>query len=284
VLSSVCSNHCDIETCRLTKYSGFTLYSQAIISQTPCYTALSAALNTNAASAAISSITAQIAATASTGSTPTISVVVITNQVFALSLPHTPHKAQVGVKIGAGVGAGAGGLLVLVLLAWVYSLRKRLRREKLPNALSTAIASASAGTGSTPITSYNSGGMSQHPSLPSTGLTPSTGPSPPELPHSNYAPWAPYIPSGAQQPYQQNYQASQPGQPWQQMPGSAPSSSPGQTDAEPGGWDYSEMPGSQANVYEADANLPRPGISRMPDGRVYAEPVEIGQSDAPRAT
>jgi hypothetical protein len=226
--------------CRLTEHSGFSLYSQAIIGQTPCYTVLPTELNTNAASAAISSITAQIAATASTGSTPTISVVVITNQVFALSLPHTPHKSQLGVKVGAGVGA--------------------------------------AGSGSTPITSFNSGGMSQQPSLLSTGPTQSTGPSPPELPNNNYPPWTQYGLAGAQQPHA--YQQAQYGQPWPQTSGSVPSSLPGNTGTEVSeGFpiNYREMPGSQTNVYETNANLPRPGISKMPDGRVYIEPVEIGQ-------
>ena len=246
-----CVSGCQFRGFGLTECSGFSLYSQGIIGQTPCYTVLPTELNTNAASAAISSLTAEIAATASTGSTPTISVVVITNQVFALSLPHTPHKSQVGVKVGAGIGAGAGGLLVLVLLAWIYSLRKRLRKQKTPKALSEAI---TAGGGTTPITGF-SRGMSQQPSLPSTGPTPSNGVSPHEL-QNNYAPWTPYGLSGAQQT-------------------SLPSSSPqAATEASDDG--YREMSGSQ--IYEANATSPRPGVSRMPDGRVYTEPVELGVS------
>ena len=183
----------------------------------------------------------------------------ITNQVFALSLPHTPHKSQVGVKVGAGVGAGAGGLLILLLLAWIYSLRKRLRKQKTPKALSAAI---TAEGGTTPIAGF-SGGMSQQPSLPSTGPTPSSGPSPPELQNRNYAPWGPM---GGQQSS---------GQQWQPSSGSVPSSSPGQAGTE-GSDEYREMPGSQTNIYETNANLPRPGISRLPDGRLYTEPVELG--------
>jgi hypothetical protein len=245
------------------------LYSQGIIGQTPCYTVLPTELNTNAASAAISSLTAEIAATASTGSTPTISVVVITNQVFALSLPHTAHKSQVGVKVGAGVGAGAGGLLVLLLLAWIYTLRKRLKKQKTPKALSAAI-TAGEGSGATPITGF-SGGMSQQPSLPSTGPTPSSGLSPHELQNSNYAPWTPYGVSGAQQPHQ-----SQSGQQWQPSSSSVPSSSPGQAGTEGSDEGHRELLGSQTNVYETNADLPRPGVSRMPDGRIYTEPVELG--------
>ena len=45
---------------------------------------------------------------------------------------------------------------------------------------------------------------------------------------------------------------------------------------------YREMSGVQTDVYETNANLPRPGISRMPDGRIYTEPVEMGRSDTPR--
>jgi hypothetical protein len=188
-------------------------------------------------------------------------------------------------------------LLLLLLLVWVYSLRKKLRREREPNGLSAAISSSAATrtSGPTPIASenLNSGGMSQQPSLPSTGPTPPAGPSPPELPNRNYSPWAPYVPSGVHQPYQQTYQQSQPGQPWQQTPGPAlrlvqEQTGPPHTAAMPEAYDegflngYRVMPVVQTNVYEANTNLPRPGISRMPDGTVYTDPVEIGQSNTPR--
>jgi hypothetical protein len=186
-------------------------------------------------------------------------------------------------------------LLLLLLLAWVYSLRKKLRREREQSRSSAAIASARVGSGPIPIASesLNSGSMSQQPSLPSTGLTPPAGPSPPEMLNRRYSPWAPYVPSGAQQPHQQTYQQSQPGQPWQQTPGSAPRLALGQPGpphmtVTPEAYDegflngYREMSGVQTDVYETNANLPRPGISRMPDGRVYREPVELGQIDTPQ--
>ncbi len=186
-------------------------------------------------------------------------------------------------------------MLLLLLLTWAYSLRKKLRREKEQNRSSAATASAAAGRGLIPTASesLNSGSMSQQPSLPSTGPTPPAGPSPPEIPDSNYPPWAPFVPSGAQQPHQQTYQHSQPGQSWQQTPGSAPSLALGQPSQPhmrviPEAYDegfinnYREMPAVQTDAYETNANLPRPGISRMPDGRVYTEPVEMGRSDTPR--
>lgn len=270
--------------------SGFSLYSQAVIGQTPCYTVLPTDLNPNAASAAISSISAQIAATASPSSTPTISVQVVTNEVFALSLPHTSHKSlSLSTQIGVGVGAGVGGLLLLLLLGWAFSLWRKLRGERDQNRLS-----AGPGSGLTPIASVslNSGSMSQQPSLPSTGPSPPI-PSPPEMQHRSYPPWVPYGSSGAQQPYQQTYPQPQPGQLWQQTPGSAPYLAQGQPGPQhmtaipetyPEGFHdgYREVSGVQTETYETSANLPRPGVSRMPDGTIYTAPVEMGRSNTPR--
>jgi hypothetical protein len=45
---------------------------------------------------------------------------------------------------------------------------------------------------------------------------------------------------------------------------------------------YREVPSMQADVYETNANPPRPGVSRMPDGRIYTAPVEMGTSNTPR--
>ena len=218
------------------------------------------------------------------------------NQVFALSLPHTSHKSpSVSTQIGVGVGAGVAGLLLLLLLGWAFSLRKKLKGERDQNRLSAAISDAGVGSGFTPIASpnLNSGSMSQPPSLPLTGPTPPAGPSPSEMQNRNYSRLMPYVPSAAQQPYQQTYQQSQPGQPWQQTPGSAPYLALGQPGpphmtAIPEAYGegflngYREMSGVQADVYETDANPPRPGVSRMPDGRLYTAPVEMGRSNTTR--
>ena len=267
--------------------SGFTLYSQAIIGQTPCYTVLPTNLPSDAASAAVSSISAQIAATASAGSTPTVSVHVITDQVFALSLPHTPRNrhTSVATKIGAGVGAGVGGLLLLLLLSWAFALRRRLRREKDHNRYSAGMA----GSGSTPLTvaSIHSGSQSRQPSYQPPVPISASGPSPPEMQNQNYSPWAPYVPPSAQQHYQQSYQQPQPGQQWQ-------NSAPNHYQAQPGvpgpppmtsipeqyNHNYHELSGVQTDAYETSAQLPRPGVSRMPDGRTYAAPVEMGRSSS----
>jgi hypothetical protein len=45
---------------------------------------------------------------------------------------------------------------------------------------------------------------------------------------------------------------------------------------------YREMPGTQTDAYETNANAPRPGLSRMPDGTMYTDPVEMGRSSTPR--
>ena len=188
-------------------------------------------------------------------------------------------------------------MLLLLLLAWAFTLRKKLKGERDQNRLGAAITSAGAGSGSTPIAraSMNSGSMSQQPSLPSMGPTPLAGPSPPEIQNRYYSPWAPYVPSGSQQSYQQTYPQPQPVQPWQQTPASAPYLAPGQPNPPymttiPGTYTegphdgYREVSGVQTEVYEASASPPRPGVSLMPDGRVYTEPVEMGRSNTTRVT
>jgi hypothetical protein len=130
-------------------------------------------------------------------------------------------------------------------------------------------------------------------SLPSVGPVPPPRPSRPEMQNRNYVAWNPYVSSEAQQSYQQTYPQPQPGQPWQQTPGAASYLARGQPApphmaAMPGVYTegfhdgYREVSGVQTEVYETNANLPRPGISRMPDGRTYTEPVEMGRSNTPR--
>lgn len=83
-------------------------------------------------------MTTQIALLYSEASTagspqPTLSVHVIVDQVYALSLASKPHgkSLSTGVQAGIGVGASVAGLAVLGLLLWSLLLRRRLREEKM---------------------------------------------------------------------------------------------------------------------------------------------------------
>jgi hypothetical protein len=114
-------------------HSGFSLYNQEIIGQTPCYTVLATSLSVPAEiSDQVSSLSAAIASTA-TNPNPTVSVHIISDQIFALSLPlkngvettHAPAGLSLGAKIGIGVGAGLGALIALILLVWFWLWRRR---------------------------------------------------------------------------------------------------------------------------------------------------------------
>jgi hypothetical protein len=112
------------------------LYGQAIFGQTPCASVLPQAISTPAAiSQDIQSLSSYVATTA-TVPTPTVSVKVIVDQVFALSLPlkqgmEGTHKSAMsaGSKIGIGVGAGLGGLFLILLCAWLIWLKRRKPQE-----------------------------------------------------------------------------------------------------------------------------------------------------------
>lgn len=126
------------------KFRGFSLYGQAILGQTPCASQLPITLSTPAAiSQNIQSLSSYIAATA-TASTPTVSVKVIVDQVFALSLPLKQGKEQLPqmgmsatTKIGIGVGAGVGVILALLLCAWLIWLKHRRRPEETTTSTDT---------------------------------------------------------------------------------------------------------------------------------------------------
>lgn len=116
--------------------SGYSLYGQAIVGNTPCYSMLSTIVPVP--SAVSNSIISAVAQTAS--ATATVSVII--NQVFALGLPCADEPASglsTGAKAGIGVGAGVGGLLLIgfVLLVLICIGKKRLRKRQLPPPLST---------------------------------------------------------------------------------------------------------------------------------------------------
>lgn len=126
--------------------SGFSLYDQQIIDQTPCYSILPETLSIPpAASEQISSLSAIIAATA-TDPNPTVSVHIITDEIFALSLPlkngveiHNHNGGlSLGAKIGIGVGAGFGAILSIILIIWLCLSMRKGRKNGHAKTLSNA--------------------------------------------------------------------------------------------------------------------------------------------------
>jgi hypothetical protein len=114
-------------------FSGFNLYGQAVLGQTPCITNLLQTVSIpSAIAAAISSLSALVTATATSPNT-TVSVRVVNNQIFALSLPlirsQKPAGLSTGAKIGIGLGAGFGLFFALVLGIWLV----RLKRHRAPD-------------------------------------------------------------------------------------------------------------------------------------------------------
>jgi hypothetical protein len=110
---------------------GYSLYGQAIVGQTPCYTLISTTISVP--QTVLASISTAVAATLSVKST-TAAVSVIINQVFALSLPCGDDNSErtglsTGAKAGIGVGAGVGGLILLGLALWLCLLARK-RRQK----------------------------------------------------------------------------------------------------------------------------------------------------------
>jgi hypothetical protein len=116
--------------------SGFSLYNQRIIGQTPCYSILPQPFSIPpAVSEQISSLSGAIAATATaTAPNPTVSIHVITDEIFALSFPlkngieaviQPSGGLSLGAKIGIGVGGGLGGIIAITLIVWLaYHIRK----------------------------------------------------------------------------------------------------------------------------------------------------------------
>lgn len=204
----------------LTISSGFSLYDQEIIGQTPCYSILPQTFSLpTSVSDQISSLSSLIAATA-TVPNPTVSVHIVTDEVFALSLPlkngvETVHKPDTGLssgaKIGIGVGAALGAIIAITLIAMlIFNMRKDKRnRDTLSSSAGISAWAAEAGTaaGTTPGTGT---AMSQRRSLASTATAPTiSNPamSPPLHGHTSYADDE-FIPAPGGEQQQQHWQAA----------------------------------------------------------------------------
>jgi hypothetical protein len=120
---------------RLIQSSGFNLYGTQFYSNNPCVSSLSQSFSVpEAVTQQLLSLSSEIAGTA-TDANPTVSVNIVTNQVFALSLPlkggveataHSKSGLPLAAKIGIGVGAG----IIFIVLGVVFLLflsRKRKR-------------------------------------------------------------------------------------------------------------------------------------------------------------
>lgn len=118
---------------------GYSLYGQAIVGQTPCYTVVSTTISVP--QTVLASISSAVAASLSVKST-TAAVSVIINQVFALSLPCADNYKETGLSTGAkagiGVGAGVGGLILLGLALWFCLLARKRRQKKIAEALAAS--------------------------------------------------------------------------------------------------------------------------------------------------
>jgi hypothetical protein len=160
--------------------SGFSLYSQQILGQTPCYSILPEPLAVpHAITEQISSLSSAIAATA-TAPNPTVSVHVITDEIFALSLPLkngieaiTQPKGglSLGAKIGIGVGGGLGAIIAITLIVWlVIYIRKNRKDGHVGSTFNGSDVAARTGT-STAMSSTVTGSISNPTWSPMQGHT-----------------------------------------------------------------------------------------------------------------
>src|SRR5436309_15952422 len=85
---------------------GYSLYGQAIVGQTPCYTVVSTTISVP--QTVLASISSVVAETISVKST-TAAVSVIINQVFALSIPCADDSESKSTGLSTGAKAGIGG-------------------------------------------------------------------------------------------------------------------------------------------------------------------------------
>ena len=166
---------------------GYSLYGQAIVGQTPCYTAISTTISVP--QTVLASISSAVAASHSVQST-TVAVSVIINQVFALSLPCADDYESTGLstsaKAGIGVGAGIGGLILLGLALWLCLLARKRRQKKSAEA---PVASSTTGPqyGGVPSQMYEN---KQYPAFPPGSPLPGyavpPGPGSPSNPHQSF--------------------------------------------------------------------------------------------------
>lgn len=113
--------------------------------QTPCYIDTTTLPTPRSLAEFQNSLTSAIQATAPAGASPSITVAIITTQVFALSLPHKMSSSSsglsTGAKAGIGVGIALGGLaLILVGLLALLFRRKRHRQMESPIGLPPVVA------------------------------------------------------------------------------------------------------------------------------------------------
>jgi hypothetical protein len=116
--------------------SGFNLYNIAIYSYYPCVSTLSQAYSVPAAvSQQLLSLSAAIAGTA-TNANPTVSVHIVTDSVFALSLPlrggveRVTQPTKAGLPLPAKIGIAVGAVLIFIVLGVLILLCITARRRK----------------------------------------------------------------------------------------------------------------------------------------------------------
>jgi hypothetical protein len=174
---------------------GYSLYGQAIVGQTPCYTVISTTISVP--QTVLASITSAVAATISVKST-TAAVSVIINQVFALSLPcgddggdnggdnSESTGLSAGAKAGIGVGAAVGGLILLGLALWFCRLTHKRRQKKKSEEARMASSTTGPQYGGAPDQMYEN---KQYPTFPPRSPQPSYavpfGPGSPLNPHQS---------------------------------------------------------------------------------------------------
>ena len=170
---------------------GYSLYGQAIVGQTPCYTVISTTISVP--QTVLASITSAVAATISVKST-TAAVSVIINQVFALSLPcgddggdnSESTGLSAGAKAGIGVGAAVGGLILLGLALWFCILTHKRRQKKKSEEARMASSTTGPQYGGAPDQMYEN---KQYPTFPPRSPQPSYavpfGPGSPLNPHQS---------------------------------------------------------------------------------------------------
>jgi hypothetical protein len=114
--------------------SGFSLYGQRILGQTPCYSIPAHPVTAPpAVSEQLSSLSSAL------GSTSPVRVTVITETLLALSLPlengvesvTRPNEGlSLGAKVGIGVGTGLGIIIAVTLIVWLVLYIRRHRRDE----------------------------------------------------------------------------------------------------------------------------------------------------------
>ena len=179
---------CVVETHKIKR--GYSLYGQAIVGQTPCYTVVSTTIPVP--QTVLASISSAVAASLSVKTT-TAAISVIINQVFALSLPCGDNSQETGLSTGAkagiGVGAGVGGLILLGLALWFCLLLVRKRRQKKITEAPVASSTSGPQYGGVPSQMYEN---KQYPAFPPGSPRPGyavpPGPDSPPIPRQSFGP------------------------------------------------------------------------------------------------